>query len=475
MSDGESSTGAPGAGSTERRFVESTLASYLSLLVRVLIKFGTRLVLARLILPEGHGLYELALRTVIIASAARDLGLPFHLMRDRRKPYGTVLAITVGQGALLTLLVFSAAPLTSFLDPELPKVLRVFAPWILLDALVAVPRVFFERELRLSRLVAPEVARGLIVAGVSIGMAAVGWGVWSFVIADLAAYAAFAAILWWRAWRQLPLEVDLSLAPDLLRKSSRLFLVWIVLQLVTYIDAFMVAFFDTAAMVGQYVRAYELAFLTRQIVFPRALVPALVEYHDDPPRFEQAFRLGTVFVLTFEIVAGLFLFFNAEATVLLIFGEDWRPAIPLLRVLALVPFLDLFTEVGGEVLKVRHEDRIWLVIGLLNLVSLLVFGSLFASRWGALGMAAANFLLLGNALMAWRMYAIFGSGFRRLGRDLLPVYLVPLACIAPPALLMPAGSGLRLLVSGATAGLALAVLAAVFRRPLLEFLGRPVQ
>jgi PST family polysaccharide transporter len=461
-----------GGGLTERSFIDSTLASYLSLFVRVVIKFGVRLVLARLILPEGHGVYELALRIVIIASAARDLGLPFHLMRDPRKPYGTVLVFSLGQGLLMTLLVFSAAPLAGSLDPELPKVLRVFAPWIFLDALATVPRVFFERELRLARLVAPEIVRGLVVAAVSIALAALGWGVWSFVIADLAAYLAFAGILWWRAWGQLPLAVDLSLAPDLLRKSSRLFMVWIVLQLVTYIDAFVVEVFATTAMVGQYVRAYELAFLTRQIVFPRALVPALVEYQSDPRRFEQAFRLGTVFVLAFEVVAGFFLFFNAEAVVLLVYGEDWRPAIPLLRVLALVPFLDLFTELGGEVLKVRHEDRVWLLIGLLNLASLVAFGSLFASRWGALGMAAANFLLLGNLLMAWRMYSIFGAGFRRLGRDLLPVYLVPLACLGPPALFLPAGSWLRMAVSVATAIVALLVLTAIFRRPLAEFLGR---
>ena len=30
-----------------------------------------------------------------MASAVRDLGLPYQLVRDKRRPYGTVLAITV--------------------------------------------------------------------------------------------------------------------------------------------------------------------------------------------------------------------------------------------------------------------------------------------------------------------------------------------------------------------------------------------
>lgn len=468
----DANTAAGGTETTERRFVDSTFASYLSLFIRVVIKFGARLVLARLILPEGHGLYELALRIVILASAVRDLGLPFHLMRDRRKPYGTVFAFSVAQGALLTLVVLLGAPLAESLDPRLPLVLRVFAPWILLDALVTVPRIFFERELRLKRLVGPEIVRGLLVAGISIVLAAFGWGVWSFVAADLAAYAAFTLFVWRRAWGQLPLAVDTSLLPDLLRHSLRLFAVWIALQLVTYVDVFIVEIFATTAMVGQYVRAYELAFLTRQIVFPRALVPALVEYRDDPDRFERAFRLGTVFVLAFEVTAGYLLFFNAEAVIGIAYGENWDPAIPLLKVLALVPFLDLFTELGGEVLKVRHEDRLWLVIALLNLASLVVFGSLLSSQWGALGMAAANFLLLGNLLMAWRMRSIFGAGFRRLARDLLAVYLVPLVCLGIPAILFPAGSWWRLGASVLAAGVAILVLAAIFYRPLSAFLRR---
>ena len=60
---------------TGTRFLRSTVASYLSLGTRLVIRFASRMVLARLVLPEAHGLYELALRLVILASALRDLGL----------------------------------------------------------------------------------------------------------------------------------------------------------------------------------------------------------------------------------------------------------------------------------------------------------------------------------------------------------------------------------------------------------------
>ena len=71
---------------TERRFLASTLAAYGSQLGRLLIRAAGDLVLARLILPTGHGLFDLALGVVMIGSILRDLGLPYQLIRDPRRP-----------------------------------------------------------------------------------------------------------------------------------------------------------------------------------------------------------------------------------------------------------------------------------------------------------------------------------------------------------------------------------------------------
>lgn len=466
--------------STESKFLSSTVASYGSLLVRLVITFGARVVMARLVVPEGHGLYELALRIVIVASAVRDLGLPFHLMRDPKKPYGTVLAFSVVSGVVMTTVLILAAPLFApFGDaeaaaggPDLPDVLRVFALWVLLDGLVVVPKTFFERELKIGRMVLPEILRGLTVAVVSIGLAWLGWGVWSFIWADLAAAVLFGALVWRRAWGTIRLELDLSLVPELLRHSRWLFMIWIVLQLVTHLDLYVIGWYANTESVGYYSRAYMIAFLVAQVVAPRALVPALVEYRHDPERFLGAFRMGTVFLLAFQVTGGYFLFFNAHKVVAILLGDQWGPAVVLLQVLCFVPFLDAFTDLGGEVLKVRHEDRVWLATAGLNLVSLLAAGIWLTSRHGALGMAFANFFLLGNLLMAWRMSRIFARGFGQVLRDLGWVYLTPLPFFLAAAWAFEADTWWRLFASGGAAALALGFLAWRFYEPFLKFFGR---
>lgn len=457
------------AGGTERRVLHSTVAGYGIQLARLLVSFAAKLILARLILPDGHGLYELALRIVTVAAAFRDLGLPYHLMRDPRRPYGTVFASTTALGMLLTVGLIVAAPAFSVVTPELPAVLRVFALWVLLDGLAVVPKAYFERELTIGRLLVPEVLRAFVIAVVSVGLAWRGWGVWSFVYADLAGAALLAAYSWARAWGKIPLAAELRLLPELVRRSAWLFLIWLLLQLVTHVDLFIVeGFLDTTA-VGYYSRAYMIAFLVATIAYPRALFPSLVEYTGDRPRFLEVFRLGTVQLLGCQVVASYFLLFNAEKVLLILLGEDWLAAAPLLRVLAFIPFFDQFTILGGEMLKARHEDRAWVVVMALNLVSLVGLGVLFTGRWGAQGMAAANYLMVGNLLMAWRVREVFGPRFRSLVADLARLYLVPLPVFALAAFAFPAASWPRFAASLVAAGVAAGALVALYWRPFRAF------
>lgn len=436
-----------GKGTTEQRVLRSTLASYAIQLARIGINFGAKLALIRLILPEGHGVYELALRIVTIASAVRDLGLPYQLVRDKRRPYGTVLAVTTALGALLTFVLIVAAPLFGRLSPEVPSVLRVFAVWVLLDGLAGVPRAFFERELTIGNLVAPEIGRGIVIATVAVGLAWLGWGYWSLVIGDLVGAALLAGYSWSRAWGKITLRFEPSLISDLVRRSFLLFLIWLALQLVTYIDIYIVDWFRDTQTVGLYSRAYWLVFLVATFFYPRALFPTLVEYQDDQDRFLEFFRLSTVQLLGCQVLGSYFVLVNASRIIFALFGRGWSAAVPMLQVLAFIPFFDQFAMVGGEMLKARHQDRAWLSAMVLNLISLVGVGIFLTKRWGAPGMAAANYLLVGNLVILWHLRKIMGSRFKSFLVDLFFLYSAPFPIFLAVVWFFPSGSWSRLVGS----------------------------
>ncbi len=463
-------------GHVGRRFLYSTLAAYGSQIGRSLIRAVHDLVLARLVLPEGHGLFDYAWSVVLVAALVRDAGLPYQLVRDEERPYGTVWVWSLGSGLLITAALVLGAPLFGEIDPQLPPAVQVLALYVLLDAFAVVPRVFFERRLEVGRLVVPEVLRGAVVAAVAIALGLAGQGVWSLVAGELAGAALYAALLWLRVRGRLTVEVRLALLPDLLARSRYLFFIALAAYSLPQLERFVLAPFVSTALLGQYGKARLWALRLQALILPvvaRTLYPALVEYRHDRERFLGAYRMGTVTILALEVLAAYVLFVNAEVLMLRILaGENWGPAVPLVRILCFLPLVDPFTRLGGELLKVKYDDRAWLAVVVLNSASLVGFGILLTQRLGAAGMAWANFLLLGNLVMAWRVWRICGPEFWRLARDLVFLYLVPLPLFLAVAWTCPAASWPRLGASVLAAGAALGVYVWRFRGPFRELFAR---
>jgi O-antigen/teichoic acid export membrane protein len=466
------------SGTTERRFLSSTAAAYGSQLGRTAIRLVADLTLARLILDVDHGLFDMALGLVMIAGAVRDLGVPYQLVRDRGEPYAAALLWVLSSGAALTLALTLGASWTAGYDPRLPDVLRGLSAFVLLEAFSVVPRVFFERRLEVGQVLAPELGRGLVFATVSISLATAGAGVWSFVAGELAGITFYSALLWARAYRRIPWQREPGQIRGLISRSIYLFFVWLGALSIPLAGRYILGLFESVASVAQYTKAQLWGLRLQMVVVPaflRVLYPALVEYRSQPRRFVGAYHLGTVSILALEVSAAYFLFFNAETVLVdILLGEQWRPAVPLLQVFAFLPLVDPFTRLGGELLKVRQEDRLWLVIVALNLASLLTFGYLLTRDHGAAGMAWANFLLVGNLLMMWRVYAICGgAAFRRLSLDLAFVYLLPLPFYLGVTWLAPEEGWWRFGLSLAAAAAVSLLFLARFLPPAREFFGSP--
>lgn len=87
-------------------------------------------------------------------------------------------------------------------------------------------------------------------------------------------------------------------------------------------------------------------------------------------------------------------------------------------------------------------------------------------------MAAANYLLAGNLVMAWQVARAFGPRCGRFMGDLALVYLIPLPFFAASAWLFKADSWPRFAASLAAAALATAILVFRYWGPFRAFFGR---
>src|SRR5258708_32413470 len=197
-------------------------------------------------------------------------------------------------------------------------------------------------------------------------------------------------------------------------------------------------------------KAREWGCRVQELVLPgvaRVLYPGLIDYRKQGgrQRFLGAYRLGTVSLLGLQTLGGYFLALNAHVVLVrILIGPQWIKAVPLVQLLCCAPLVDPFSPLGGELLKTEGQDRAWFGVVALNIASLALFGVLLTHRLGAIGMAWANYLLLGSLLMGWRVYRICGGAeFRPLSRALLYLYLGALPPFPPGAWGLPAARWAR--------------------------------
>ena len=424
---------APEASSdTTSRFARSTGAATFSQIWRVGVTFLISLALRRLILPGDYGLYEWALTVFLVLGAVRDLGLVYHIIRVPSRPYGNLLFVQLTWGALLALGAFLGAGVIArgMIEPhpEVVPVVAALSAFLLLEGLASVPRVYFDAELRVGRTVAPEITRNVVYSAVTLGLAYFGWGVWSLVLGLIVSTGVYAAHLWWRALGSIPLNFERGQTWTLIRHSLPLGSIWFLAIFVQRVDTVILGLrFDTDE-IGHYTFAYFVAFLVTVTLVPaitRTLYPALIAYRSEPEKQAEAYRLATLLILAIEAPVAAFLLVNPEASILILGGGEWTRAPGYLRVLAVVPLMDPFSRLGGEMLKVFHKDFSWIASVGLTLISFVGFGWLLTGLWGPVGMAWANFLPLGGLVMALAIYRVAPGPFKQLLRDIVLLYAVP--------------------------------------------------
>ncbi len=448
------------------RLLRSSRAATISQVWRFGVTFGTYVVLRRVLPPSDWGIWDWSQGFFFLLLAqVRDLGLPAHVVRDRSRPYGNFLAVELGWGALLALGVAFAGPIISLAyaapGPTVVGVVRALCLFLILEGLAKVPLIYFEAELLIERALLPEVVRNLCFAGLSIALALHGFGVWSLVIAHVAATGVFAGLLWSRALPEMTLHWVRGGTWRLVRASLPLMVMAFLLLALDWLDVQVLSVrFTDSALIGRYGGVLFLSLLMPRVLelpIRRALYPAFVAVRDQAARFFETYRLATILLMAVQVPFALFLFLNARTLLILLWGPEYAQAAPLLRILCFIPLVQPFARCAEDVILARHEERLLIGASFLSLVSLVSLGLWLTGPLGPAGMAWAKLLPLGVVPITWAIYRIDPAGFRRLAGELVLLYALPVPLFALAAWASAGHPWLRLgltIAAGlATAGL----------------------
>jgi len=414
----------------KRRAVVSLFSSYASQFATTATNLATKLLLARLISPSDLGTYALALLVLMACDLFIDLGVSQHLTREEERPYGNVLLMRLVSASILYCLIQLFAQHANFWGTQFPPVLKVLSIVMIIKAASWVPNVFIDRELIIHRSVLPQFARLLVNGILSVFLARLHMGVWALVYGTIAGEVIFGIAIWKAAWKRIPLEFTWRHTLALVSGSRFLLLIAIMGFALQQGDIAIIGSVLNSKQVGYYTMAYTFVVMVSKIIetsIYRVIYPTFCEYKNSEYDLGRIYRQATLIITAIEAPIYFFLFFNAQTLVPVFLGKKWIPAAALMQGLSITGIINPFSTFGSEVLRAKGMDRTLTLSTVISAVTFVVSGYFLTRHFGAIGMVAANYIIVGSIPIVWSVYKMLKTDFQRLCRELAIVYTSALA------------------------------------------------
>jgi lipopolysaccharide exporter len=342
--------------------------------------------ISRLLDPVAFGLMALANLVVLFAQYFVRLGLASALVQKPSLHADDVRAAStagLALGAACYVVVWALAPAFAalFRAPDLTPVLRVLGVSFLFEGFSMTGMGLLRRQLRfrtLSVITVGTYVLGFLVVGV--GLALLGAGVWSLVVGALVSNASQA--IWQYALLRHPIRPVLRWQPyrEVCSYGMRLSGAHLLDYAGSNLDNLVVGRVAGTAALGQYSRAYYLAFQPLRWYLTQALTqvlfPHLSRIQDDPPRLRRASAsvLALTAVVVFPVCAGMAV--AAPQLVRVVLGPQWDLAATLVPWFALAGGCSVVSALSQTVAEARADLNRSLAV---QVAYLAVLGGLLAA------------------------------------------------------------------------------------------------
>lgn len=404
------------------------------------VGFVGQIALARVLRPDDFGLLSLAFTVSTFADLVQSYGLREVLVRRKAKLRiwgGPALWLSLCTGLGAGLLMAAAAPIAAAAygkGPVVAHLILILALTAPINALGIVPDAALQQALRFR-------AMAFLLCGQTIGylfltlaLALLGLGAYSFVLAILAMSTARTVCAWWLTKPKFRGPPRFSRSLRLLRPALILIASAAVINFMAQGDKLALGLFHSEAYVGNYFFAYNLSLQTAVLLslnFARVLFPVMSRMQDEPERLRKAFiRAGR----TLMYLGAPLCFLQAAAAGPFIRGlvqnERWLGSIPALQILSLAMAAHMMWNPCRSLIQVQGRYVFYLcsAIGYALIYGVIV---ILAARYGEIttvALAAGGGLTLATVLDCFFALRRLGGTIEDVGRIMLPPML--LAAIA---------------------------------------------
>ncbi len=359
--------------SLKKQFITSTmyiaLAKYLGLLIQLLITS----VLSRLLSPDVFGLVAITSVFVIFFGLFADMGIGPAIIQQRELSVNDIRSIfsfTCCSGLILAVLFVLLAPLISMFyeQPVLLGMCRVLSLGLIFTCMSIVPNALLLREKMFKYQMFSQLIVQIISGIVGILAALKGLGVYALII-----YSLFSGLLTFIAIYLkhpiLPGRIQWESLRKIAGFSTYQFLFNFINYFARNLDNLLTGKYLSPAMLGYYEKSYRLMLLPVQNlthVMSPVIQPYFSEFQDDKNRIFELYMKIVKVLAMIGFPLSVFLYFSARELILIVFGSQWEPSIPVFELLACSVGIQVVLSSSGSVFQAANDTKRLFYCGLLS-------------------------------------------------------------------------------------------------------------
>ncbi|MGZ0018238.1 MOP flippase family protein [Nitrosomonas sp. wSCUT-2] len=378
----------------KQKAITATLWSGADIFLRQGLQFIIAIVLARLLTPEEFGTIALLYLFVGLASAFVDSGFSAALIQRQDVTHtdeSTVFWFNLGMGTVMATGLWLLAPwIAHFYNlPVLIPLTGLLAFNLLVSALGSIhgtlltKRLDFKTPLKIGAI-------ATTISGVGgVVMAWQGYGVWALAMQTLVSTFLTTTLLWiFNKWRP-GLEFSMGSARKLFGFGGYLLMSGLLDIAYERIYTLLIGKFYGVRELGFYNRADGTKQLPVGVltgILSRVALPIFSVASDDKEKLRRGVRHALRGIMLINIPMMLGIMATAEPLVETLFGTQWLPSVPILRVLCLAGMLWPLHVINLNVLMAQGHSKLFFRLEVIKKIvgaGLLIVGT----AYGVMGIA----------------------------------------------------------------------------------------
>lgn len=436
-----------------------------------LITFLISIVLARLLGPEKYGTMSVMLIFITIANVIIQNGFQTALIQKKEiseADLSSVFWVGLLISAVLYAVIFCSAPVTAefFGDPEITRMLRVLSLLLFTGSVVSVEMAIVARRMSFGMQCRATILADAVSGAIGIAAAVGGLGTWALILQQLIKNAALMVFLYMSLGWKPGLAVSAERIGALFSYGWKVLVSGLIDTIYTNLYTPVISKLYNPAMVGYYNRGNQFPQVivnsmaqTMQAVMLPAFARTQTDTETARKMLRRAIKLSSfvMFPMMFGITA------TAEPLIRLLLGEEWLPAVPLLRLCCLSYSVWHLHVANLQAINANGRSDIYLKLEIIKkLIGVAVL--ILSVRMGIMGMIFMKALVdyITTFINAYPNKSIIGYGPASQWRDIMPEFVMSALMAAAVYGLQQllSGSGIINAEAGAGAALMLAVSAA---------------